>query len=201
MNPSLNKTNPIYEIITVEYVNALANYLNSRVSTYGVSDDRLFTILEVGAGNGRLTHFLSERFQMEFGGKVKFIATDSGRNGIQSAFPVEYISYQEALKIYEPTVVICSWMPDGTDWTSDFRANSSVREYLVIGDPEETGKAWETWGFDWMHYFRKSTEKKPFEQDDFTIHRLLDISRLQICRTDSPPHFGSSQTVSFIRVA
>ena len=85
-------------------------------------------ILEVGAGDGSLTKILFNR-------KFNIVATDSYDWPFRNRyFKVEELKYKEALKKYQPDVVIGSWMPLGTDWTPDFRKTKSVNHYIIIGE-------------------------------------------------------------------
>src|SRR5688572_9778673 len=78
------------------------------------------------------------------------IACDSGSWGIEECVPnvVNQIDYRVLLQLQHPHIVICSWMPQGIDFTADFRATPSVQEYYLIGESDTgiTGHAWKTWG-------------------------------------------------------
>src|SRR5580704_13815656 len=50
----------VYEIFTREYIEKFANYLSERIQTLA-KDKQPLVVLEVGAGNGKLTRFLRER--------------------------------------------------------------------------------------------------------------------------------------------
>eukprot|EP00928_Gymnodinium_smaydae_P010753 TRINITY_DN14046_c0_g1_i2.p1 TRINITY_DN14046_c0_g1~~TRINITY_DN14046_c0_g1_i2.p1 ORF type:complete len:409 (+),score=31.72 TRINITY_DN14046_c0_g1_i2:45-1229(+) len=131
----------IYEFLTVEYVDALATYLGERQAALpqGLRDR---PILEVAAGSGRLAHFLTQR-------NINVLATDSGSWGLNQPFKVTSIAHDAALTRYQPAVVLCSWMPENTDFTAPWRAQHSVQEYVLIGAANSglSGLPWETWGF------------------------------------------------------
>ena len=89
------------------------------------------------------------------------IASDSGAWGISPIAPVVQQTVEEALEPYlSPNttthpqqvqynvIVLCSWMPMNTDWTSIFRQNHGVDEYILIGecDDGQCGDNWLTWG-------------------------------------------------------
>lgn len=108
-------------------------------------------ILEVGAGNGELTHYLRAALRRashtaggrEESGGYSVVACDASSGGQWpwSASPadgrfgrVEGLDYREALQLYRPHVVLCSWMPMGEDWSAAFRRCPSVREYVLLGE-------------------------------------------------------------------
>merc|ERR1712129_616218 len=81
---------------------------------------------------------------------VRVVATDSGACGLPAAsgVHVELLAAEEAIATFAPAVALCSWMPLGLDWTTALRACSSLREYVLVGDPEICGVPWDTWGLD-----------------------------------------------------
>lgn len=183
----IHKTRPVFEVFNRTHVNALATY---------IVDTGYTNVLEVGAGDGRLARYLSEAIHRVFRRRkekgahprqIRVVATDNGSWNIEMVFPVERRDLVEALKKYEPELVIWSWMPIG-DWTYLIRRQPSVREYILIGETEggECGNA-DTWN-PALH-----------EADGFTRHDLEDISRYQIARNDTDPAHSRSRTVSFRR--
>jgi len=129
-------------------------------------------VVEVGAGNGRLSHFLRERLP-----ECNIIATDNGSWEIEPLYPVEQIDVAEALEKYKPEIVISCWMPYTHDWTPMFRASDGLIGYILIGETDGgcCGSD-KTWGF--------CEEKPEYEEDGFERIDLIELSRLQICRTD-----------------
>lgn len=197
-----NKEKPVFELINREFIEALGDYLIKRAKELSDnSHDETIVILEVGAGSGRLTHFLKENIEKKATGtKIKFIATDSGDLGIKSIYPVEdQVKYQDAIKKYDPKIILVSWMPFEEDWTKDFRDSKSVEEYILIGEANGgcCGDKWKTWGC--QSYF-DNDKKSPYEEEGFAKNKLDDISRHQICRADDPGKYGCSSTVSFRRI-
>ncbi|GIW66934.1 MAG: hypothetical protein KatS3mg095_0832 [Candidatus Parcubacteria bacterium] len=97
-------------------------------------------------------------------------------------------------------------MPYKVDFTADFRATSTVKEYILIGEADGgcCGDPWLTWGrcvFSYDEERRKETP--PYKKDGFEKIYLHDISFKQICRTDMTPSSSirsNSLTVSFKRV-
>ena len=115
----------VHQFLTREFVEALA----ARLRASGGAP-----VLEVGAGRGDLARALRGR-----GAPV--IATDEGawldgRRRWPRGLPadVEPLDYRAALERHRPAVVLCSWLPQGEDWTPAFRACPSVREYILIGE-------------------------------------------------------------------
>lgn len=193
----------IYEIWTKEYIDAFGNYLAQRVDSLGGNKNNPTMILEVGAGNGRLTHFLQEKLNELIPGKVKIVATDSGDWKIKPTFSVENISHQEALKKYQPQIVLFSWMPPDYDCTKEFRATDSVEEYVLIGEAEIggcSGRDWETWGEE-SYNENHEGETPPYQTDGFTKEFKNDLTALQLSRLSimNDPDKDRTSTVSFKR--
>lgn len=180
-----NNTRSEFELLTKEFVNALRDYLVQRLKELKISEDQPIKILEVGAGRGRLAHFLQSALEEAAPGRFSIIATDSGKDARtrQVDFPVVKVDLEKSLAQYQPDVVLSSWMPPHVDWTPMFRKQPTVKEYLLIGD-------WEICG-------SKSTLGN---YKDFSQEKLASISQTQICRTDQPDTEEShSSTISFRR--
>mmetsp|Transcript_31426 Transcript_31426/g.67567 ORF Transcript_31426/g.67567 Transcript_31426/m.67567 type:complete len:327 (-) Transcript_31426:17-997(-) len=134
-----------YQVLTQELVNGVTDWL----LWHSLGQERVH-VLEVGAGDGRLSHCLrvalSERDEHE---RISVIATDSHASGLIPLAQVEIADYRDALAKHKPTVVVCSWMPLGEDWTAVFRACETVTSYLLIGETDDgcCGRPWETWGY------------------------------------------------------
>lgn len=192
---------PIFEFFNEEYLNALADYFVGKIQEYGAGRERPLIILEVGAGNGRLSHFLQQKLNERAPDQTKVIATDPGKWRLKRDFPVEQLRHNEALEKYRPDIVIFSWMPYEEDYTEDFRKCASVQEYILIGETDRgcCGDEWKTWGWSWEEDDEGEKRVPPYEADGFERHNLDDLSLLQICRTDEPGRYFHSRTVSFIR--
>lgn len=111
---------------------AAANDSASRVDpgvAYAASV-RLPVVLEIGAGNGVLAYHLASRLA----GVATVVATDDGSSKIQTVCDVGKLSAADALSIYEPVVVVCSWMPSGVDFSQEVRSCSSVQQLILLGE-------------------------------------------------------------------
>lgn len=194
-----------YELLTREYLEALAQYIISQWLNTVQTDERPITILEVGAGNGRLSHFLGEILETQAPGRFSCIATDKGSNKIIPVFPVEELPQKEAVEKYNPQIVISSWMPPKKDFTADWRT-VGVDEYILIGEPELCGTE-ESWGFDNSKHHEsdddllsqtKKTDSAPIcEQEGYEMTYLADLQKFQICRTDwGDSDFGSRHSIT-----
>lgn len=189
----IHKTRPVFEILNRTYINALAAY---------IIESGFSTVLDVGAGDGRLAKYLTEAIQRvarrerkKAGGgsgsrqaaPVRVIPIDNGSWNIIEVFPVEKLDLEPALKKYNPDFVIWCWMPIG-DWTWVFRKHPSVREYLLIGETDGgfCGND-ETWS------------RSTYEADGFTRHDLDGLSCFQLARNDENPPPSRSRTVAFRR--
>lgn len=91
---------------------------------------------------------------MEVGGLLATLfastkkATDDGSWTLTQPFPVRDMPHAQAVAHLRPALMLCSWMPENTDFTSQWRAVPCVEEYLLIGSPDSglSGRPWETWG-------------------------------------------------------
>lgn len=184
----------IFEFWCKEYIEEFAEYLISRIRKLGIKPA---IILEVGAGDGQLSHFLKEEVEKRAPGIAKVIATDwkviPPQEPIQNyriitRWPVEKLELTEALKKYSPHFVIFSWMPLDEDYTPAFRRTVSVLEYILIGEVDGAVGKPDTWN-------SEIYEREGFERIDLDY-----LSKWQICRTDAPGLLHHSHTVSFRRV-
>lgn len=138
-----------FQILTKEFLESFTDFLVTQISK--IEGDTI-DILEVGAGNGRLTHFLKEVLPKKITDKkLEFMATDNfswddnlvGNTVpflIKKIYDVEKIPVLEAIK-KNPDIVISSWMPGGEDWTKLFRETNSVKAFVLIGKEEHCGTA------------------------------------------------------------
>ena len=152
----------IYQMWTEEYVHGLGDYLLDRTSEF----DGDTVVLDVGAGDGLLVHFLKEfvdtqtkqqarKMQRKSNSKTNrtnstqkpsLIATDDGSWGIFAKAEVEKLSMEDSIAKYkvnntdespnQQLIVLCSWMPMGEDWSAFFRDNG-VDEYILIGEADD----------------------------------------------------------------
>lgn len=84
--------------------------------------------LEIAAGDGTLSRFLNER-------GVNITATDDQSWGHTMSYPAAVLKREarEALSLYNPEVVICSWPPPGNNFERQVFKTRSVQLYIVIG--------------------------------------------------------------------
>ena len=138
---------PRYEVLCTELVDGLAAWLRG-VATSRPRPSSPLRVLEVGAGDGRLTHHLGVALA---GAPIELVATDSFERGLAAAAPVLPVACDAAVAdpAFAPDVVLCCWMPLGADWTPNFRAQRSVRHYVLIGEVDDgcCGLPWQTWGY------------------------------------------------------
>jgi hypothetical protein len=178
------------EIVNRELISVLSTYFLTRIEKYSDKSKMPLSILEVGAGKGQLGYFLKRSMDRIAPGSCTIAITDSGKDKLETALPVECMDVQEALEKYQPAIVISAWMPYKTDWTKYFRDTTSVKEYVLLGETATCGKKGETW----------------CDHDGFKGIFLEDINKYQICHLDglddqedgiSYPH---STTYSFQRL-
>jgi len=205
--------NNIYEFFNQEYVASLSDYL---VRSIGKAQEALYlkeirpiTVLEVGAGNGKLMFHLQQKMR-EMGlreDQVKFVATDdkSWDDGKTSepAMEVENLDADKSVKKYKPDIVIFSWMPPNTDLSQALRQDG-VGEYILIGERGGVTGGNETWGINSgeVDDYVPGYEKDGFQRVDLEPSGDEEgIIDGQIARNDEPPFStGRSGTTSFRRV-
>ncbi|HBA44683.1 TPA: hypothetical protein DEG21_05410 [Patescibacteria group bacterium] len=119
----------------------MSNFLVEKIESI---PEKLINILEVGAGNGRLTYFLKNTIVEKLKNKkIKYDAIDnfswdnkmSGSLGtpywIKRIFDVIEMSV-DSIQINEFDIIISSWMPKNEDWTKYFRKNNTVKIFILI---------------------------------------------------------------------
>lgn len=183
-----------YEILTREFVEQFSQYLSSKIISHTNQNPTKCRIVEVGAGDGRLSEFLNRALQSQVEGLYELIPTDSGDQdswNVDLTFPVIALDNESALKL-NPHIIICSWMPQTEDWTANFRRLANLKEYILIGDPSHCGCLYQTWG--------QLRNPPDYERDGFTRFDRPELSRWQLCSYDiltERRHY--SETVSFER--
>ena len=134
-----------YQVVTRELVDGLAAWLRTRALVCAPEE---LIVLEVGAGDGHLGRALGDALAGGDGAPaaaVRYISTDVEPRGAG----VLRAGYAEVVRAHAPSIVLCSWMPLGHDWTAAFRACGSVRAYVLIGEVDDgcCGQPWATWGY------------------------------------------------------
>lgn len=116
------------------------------------------TCLEIAAGDGTLTRFLADR-------GVQITATDDHSWAHTIAFPDSVVrrGAQEALALYTPEVVICSWPPAQNSFERQVFRTRSVQLYIVIGS---------------RHRFAAGNWRTYEEQTGFSMQETPALSRL-----------------------
>lgn len=147
----------VFQLLNIGFIRELVNE---------IKDMNPEIILEVGAGEG----LLGKRLSKELGKDI--ILTDD-----HSWWEKEYIKidnkdvirmdYKNAIELYNPDLIIASWIPYKRWWTKEFRKCESVRGYILIGEGPGgcTGS-----DMDWKTSWIK--------------HDLDNVEKYAICRTD-----------------
>ncbi|MCF8009971.1 MAG: class I SAM-dependent methyltransferase [Clostridiales bacterium] len=147
----------IYQILNKEFNDTLADEIKKL---------QLNPILEVGAGNGELAKVLRKR-------GIDVYAVDSFKDSLperalnKTDLP-EKLDYRDAIDKYKPELIICSWMPQGEDWTVYFRNIESVKAYILIGEIDG----------------RCGTRESFKEIPGWANHVLKEPNKWSMCRTD-----------------
>ena len=204
--------NQLYEILTLDYVEALT--LQIRQLRALSPHQTTFSVCEVGAGSGALTHHIKrclERTGNREG--IEIIATDSGAWNLGKRFAVEPYTNKEALTRFQPDLVLVSWMPAGTDWSASFR-RAGVANYIICGEADDgcTGHNWLTWGnpefreqetdvsisISGQHEKQNKSPLTPlYKRDGYVRQDLVELKKLQLQRYDSAQAPYQSTTVLF----
>jgi hypothetical protein len=119
----------IYCFYSTALIEALAGLIDRR------------SCLEIAAGDGTLAALLTEA-------GVPVTATDnfSWTHAIRYPDRVEKLGAKEALKKYQPRVVLCSWPPPGNPFEKEVFPTPSVELYVVIGSRYRfAGGNWEAY--------------------------------------------------------
>ncbi len=145
----------IYCFYSRELISALAEIIGDR------------KCIEVGAGDGTLTRFLCSR-------QVNVTATDDYSWKHAIAYPdfVVKLDAEEALRRYQPQVVICSWPPSLNGFERQIFLTRCVEQYLVIGSRHRQAAG------NWDAYQ---------QQTAFTFEELPHLSTLVV-----PPELDSA---------
>ncbi len=121
----LYKDNHIYQVWNVEFIHALASFLNKLGEN--IADET--PIIEVCAGNGKLSHHLRES-------GINILATDDHswdyikrHTGL-----VEKLGHKEALAKYDPKIVVASWIPNKSRIGIEVMEHPSVESLILIGE-------------------------------------------------------------------
>lgn len=133
-------------------------------------DAQAQTILEVGAGDGRLTRALARHPAWTVVGQDDGSWAAEGQTP-PAVWPLRRESLAQSLAAVQPDTVLVSWMPYESDWTVAFRACPSVRQYVVIGEGPSgcTG-----------------TDAIFDPPPPWSIQSVPDFERGAVCRTDVP---------------
>jgi hypothetical protein len=165
----------VYQLPNVEFVRGLSN----KIRDIGAKK-----ILEVGAGRGIISRYISEILNN------KIILTDSyswwGNAGRIKHMEYDGIlkrTYNEAIEEFEPDLIIASWIPYNECWTKDFRKYPFVEGYILIGEGQggATGCS-EDWDVDWKIQHLKAISDYGISKTDHGFH--MEESMLRMLHTD-----------------
>ena len=137
--------------------------------------------LEIAAGDGTLSRFLSQR-------GVDIVATDDHSWSDTITFPadVRKLTARRALEEIEADVVICSWPPAGNTFERHVFAAPCVNTYVVIGSGSEVSTG------NWTTYAQQTTFS--MRRDDELSRQVLppelDHAVLVFQRIEQPPGPG-----------
>ena len=145
----------VYCFYSGELIAALASLIGRR------------TCLEIAAGDGTLTRFLTDR-------GVAVTATDDHSWNHAVSYPdfVVKRNAQEALREYAPEIVLCSWPPAGNAFEQQVFRTKSVQIYIVISS---------------LHRFAAGN------WDDYTLQTTFEFSEdRRLSRLVLPPELDAA---------
>jgi hypothetical protein len=125
------------------------------------------TCLEIAAGDGTLTRFLTAS-------GIKITATDdfSWQHDVKYHEFVVKADAKDALRVQRPEVVLCSWPPAGNSFERQVFRTGSVQLYIVIGSRHRFAAG------NWADYQEQNAFK--FEEDeklsDYVLPPELDAA-------------------------
>lgn len=108
----LKRSNVWYEIVTQD----LIQWLISHLSVYKTSKDKI-KILELGAWQGKLAHFLKQSLSDLYDNLFEIRAVDNNNElSWENQLPiVEDIDMNDVVSSYEPNIIISSWLASHPD--------------------------------------------------------------------------------------
>jgi len=125
-----------HQLLSKEYIRSLGAYYVDRISQLLEGQEEL-KIMELGAGSGRLTHFLSNEILSNLSesqkNRVHFVATDKSPVA-DSLFPVEKMTVKDVMVREEPDMVLLSW--PSYNWMRYFdESGDGIKDIMLIGIP------------------------------------------------------------------
>lgn len=194
--------NHLYEYPTQELVAGLVGRLATTAEQVKLQTGETFRLLEVAAGQGRLTVAVSQELH-KIGIEHHTLAVDNqdlydGWSGVAGI--AKKMDAESATKSFLPHAVLGAWLPF-RDWTPTFRALSTVRQYIFLGNPEQCGTP-AIWG-DQPEVSSPDVVYIPeYAADGFEKEEWSELQPIQLCwssmsGTESTMH--PSKTVAFNR--
>lgn len=170
----------LFEVKTHELLDGLSDHLIETAGKIKKPNGEPVTVVEIGAGDGKLAHCLQEYCDQKYiNGETNFqiniFATDNGKDEYEPIFEVERFDNEEALKEFEPDIVINSWMPLEVDFSAEWRKHVNIKEYILIGEGGGgcTG-AEDTYGWYGPNNPKNNEWNQKLKRDGFTVE-WLDI--------------------------
>ena len=200
----LPRPDSIYEYPSVEYADALANYIAERSQAMNLDRGERLRILEAGAGEGRLSFLLDEALE-GIGVECDVLPVDDFSwhthvkgGGFSIASEQDTI---DALADFRPHLAITAWAPGNmfSKWTSAFRDDPGVAEYLFIGIPHEISSElmWADGDTGSKDYYNRTIAEPAYVTDGFVRVDMPDFTDLQLCYTSTKEKIHPSVTIAF----
>jgi len=192
-----------YQVYTKEFIESLSKYLANQIKAYYKEYNTPITLLEVGSGDGRLSLFLQQELSNILDQKLYLIVSTDNKDWEKRGMTnkesnhVVNMDYKDAIKKYAagPTIILSCWMNVDVDWTGDFRSETTIKEYIMIGDVFRTAY----YGQGYYLPINSDFICKRLSQED-NGHGKKIVNGL-VGRFDGSPHNPTSKTevYAFIR--
>lgn len=196
--------NHLYEYPTQELVAGLVGRLATTAEQVKSQTGETFRLLEVAAGQGRLTVAVSQGLH-DIGVEHHTLAVDNhdlydGWSGVAGI--AKKMDAERAANLFLPHTILGAWLPL-RDWTPTFRALSTLRQYIFLGNPEQCGTP-AVWGLEPEVSSPDAEHIPEYTVDGFEKEEWTELQPVQLCwssasGTESSMH--PSKTVAFSRTA
>ncbi len=156
----------VHEVISQELVTAMADYIEKRVGELVRPGHEEIIILEVTAGHGKFSRFISDELKARRVPCV-YIAAESNLESSDTDGVVLNMDAQQAIATFQPDIVVDVQIQQLVNLKKHFSENSSVQEYILLGILTEEDMTF-------------------LEQFDLIAESIDSVHTVQLCSEDLP---------------